>query len=56
MSENQVGEKIRQLREIKDMSIEELAMKSQISVELVERLESGALIPSLTPLLKIAKS
>jgi transcriptional regulator with XRE-family HTH domain len=56
MSENQVGEKIRQLREIKDMSIEELAMKSQISVELVERLESGALIPSLTPLLKIAKA
>jgi transcriptional regulator with XRE-family HTH domain len=56
MSENQVGEKIRQLREIKEMSIEELATKSQISVELVERLESGALIPSLTPLLKIAKA
>ncbi len=56
MSENQVGEKIRQLREIKEMSVEELATKSQISVELVERLESGALIPSLTPLLKIAKA
>jgi transcriptional regulator with XRE-family HTH domain len=56
MSENRVGEKIRQLRESKDISINELAKKSQISVELVERLESGALIPSLSPLLKIAKA
>ena len=55
MPENQVGEKIRQLRESKNISIEELARESQISVELVERLESGALIPSLSPLLKIAK-
>ena len=56
MSKNQVGDKIRQLREINGMSIEELAAKSQISVELAESLESGALIPSLTPLLKIAKA
>jgi transcriptional regulator with XRE-family HTH domain len=55
MSDNQVGEKIRQLRESKKISIEELAKKSQISIELVERLESGALIPSLSPLIKIAK-
>ncbi len=56
MSKNQVGDKIRQLREIKGMSIEELAAESHISVELAERLESGALIPSLTPLIKIAKA
>ena len=55
MSEIQVGEKIRQLREIKKISIEELASESNLSVELIERLESGALIPSLSPLLKIAK-
>ena len=55
MSENQVGEKIRQLRESKGISIEELARESQISVELVEKLESEAVIPSLSPLLKIAK-
>ncbi len=56
MSKNQVGDKIRQLREIKGMSVEELAAESHISVELAERLESGALIPSLTPLIKIAKA
>ena len=44
MPDNQVGEKIRQLRESKDISIEELAEKSQISVDLVERLESDAVI------------
>ena len=33
MSEIQVGEKIRQLREIKKISIEELASESQLSVE-----------------------
>ena len=56
MSEIQVGEKIRQLREIKKISIEELASESQLSVELIESLESGALIPSLSPFLKIAKA
>ncbi len=55
MSENQVGEKIRQLRESKGISIYELAEESHLSVEVVERLESEALIPSLSPLLKIAK-
>ena len=55
MSENQVGEKIRQLRENKGISVEELARESHISVEMVEKLESEAVIPSLSPLLKIAK-
>jgi transcriptional regulator with XRE-family HTH domain len=55
MPDNQVGEKIRQLRESKGISIEELAEKSQISLDLVERLEDNAVIPSLSPLLKIAK-
>lgn len=53
--ENKIGEKIRQIRESKDMSVEELAQESQISVELLESLESGAQVPSLTPLFKIAK-
>lgn len=55
MSENQVGEKIRQLRENKGMPIEELAKNSQLNVELIEKLENNAVIPSLSPLLKIAK-
>ncbi len=53
---NSVGEKIRQFRESHEMSVEELAKESQSSVELIEKLEAGELIPSLTPLLKIARA
>ena len=49
--ENKVGAKIRQLREYREMSQEELADASFSSVELIENLESGALVLSLTPLL-----
>jgi len=38
------------------MSVEELAEASQSSVELVKQLENGALVPSLTPILKIARA
>ncbi|KAF5089101.1 helix-turn-helix domain-containing protein [Methanobacterium aggregans] len=54
--ENKVGEKIRQLREGREMSCEELAEASQSSVELIEKLENGASLPSLTPLLNIARA
>ena len=56
MSENRVGEKIRQLRESKNISIEELAENSDLSVKMVEKLESNTVMPSLSPLLKIAKA
>lgn len=57
MSEkNLVGNKIRQLRESREMSVEELAEASHSSVELIQQLENGALIPSLTPLLQIARA
>ncbi len=57
MSEkNLVGNKIRQLREAREMSVEELAEASHSSVELIQQLENGALIPSLTPLLQIARA
>lgn len=54
--ENNVGEKIRQLRESRQMSVEELAEASFSSVQSIKDLESGALVPSLTPLLKIARA
>ena len=57
MSEkNLVGNKIRQLREAREMSVGELAEASHSSVELIQQLENGALIPSLTPLLQIARA
>ncbi|AYK15782.1 MAG: helix-turn-helix domain-containing protein [Methanosarcina flavescens] len=56
IEENRVGSKIRQLREAKEMTVEELAEASQSSEELIQQLENGALVPSLTPLLKIARA
>ncbi len=54
--ENKIGKKIRQVRENKGISVEELAISSGNSVELIKNLEEGAYIPSLTPLFKIAKA
>ena len=56
MSENKIGKKIRQVRESKEMSVEELAKASGNSVELIESLEEGSFIPSMTPLFKIARA
>jgi transcriptional regulator with XRE-family HTH domain len=53
--DNKIGEKIRQVRERKEMSVEELAKASGNSVELIESLEEGAYIPSMAPLFKIAR-
>lgn len=54
--DNKIGEKIRQVRERKEMSVEELAKASGNSVELIESLEDGSYIPSMTPLFKIARA
>jgi transcriptional regulator with XRE-family HTH domain len=57
MSEdNKIGKKIRQVRESKEMTVEELAKASGNSVGLIESLEEGSFIPSMTPLFKIARA
>lgn len=53
---NQLGDKIRQIREMQKMSVEELANSSNTNSELIEQLENGALVPSLTPLMQIARA
>jgi transcriptional regulator with XRE-family HTH domain len=53
---NQIGDKIRRLRENQEMSVEELSNASQNSVELLKDIENGELIPSLAPLIKIARA
>ena len=50
-----VGEKIKALREDKSISIEELAQSSGLAIEQVERIENNIDIPSLAPLIKIAR-
>ncbi len=50
-----VGEKIKFYRESCALSREELASRSGITVEEVERMESNSYIPSLAPLIKMAR-
>ena len=50
-----VGEKIKSLRENKNISREELAERSGLAIEQVERIENNIDLPSLAPLIKIAR-
>lgn len=52
---NEVGAKIRDLREMRCVSIDELSERSGLSKEQIEKIESGEVTTSLTPLLKIAR-
>lgn len=50
-----VGEKIKSLREGQGISIEELAQCSGLGIEQIERIENNIDLPSLAPLIKIAR-
>lgn len=54
--ENKLGMKIKQIRENHEISVEELAEETHCSSEVIGDIESGKLIPSLTPLIKIARA
>ncbi|WP_321334331.1 XRE family transcriptional regulator [uncultured Bacteroides sp.] len=50
-----VGEKIKSLRESQTITIEELAQRSGLAIEQIGRIENNIDIPSLAPLIKIAR-
>ncbi|SEF98209.1 MULTISPECIES: helix-turn-helix domain-containing protein [Parabacteroides] len=50
-----IGAKIQSIRESKQLSIEEVAERSGLKVEQIERIESNIDFPSLAPLIKIAR-
>ena len=50
-----IGAKIKSIRDSKQLSIEEVAERSGLSVEQIERIESNVDFPSLAPLIKIAR-
>ncbi len=50
-----VGKKIKQLRETHKLSVEQLAEKSKTHQKFIVELESGQIVPSIAPLLKIAR-
>ena len=52
----QFASKIRSIRERQNMSIDELAEKSNVKKEVLEAMEAGEIIPSLTPLTKMARA
>ena len=54
--EHRIGQKIRNIRELQNLSPEELAERSGSTVESIHALETSELIPSLAPLMKIARA
>ena len=53
---NYVGSKIKGIRESKNISIEEVAERSGLSVEQIASIETDQTLPSLGPLIKIARA
>ena len=51
-----IGEKIKALRESRQISVEDLMERAGLSQEQIERIESNVDIPSLAPLIKIARA
>ena len=51
-----VGEKIKAIRETKQISIEELVERTGLAAEQIESIEESVVVPSLAPLIKIARA
>ena len=52
---NSLGEKVRTVREARKLKLEDLAQRAELKPELVRQIEAGELLPSLAPLIKIAR-
>ncbi|MGD9611736.1 MAG: helix-turn-helix domain-containing protein [Kiritimatiellia bacterium] len=52
---NLIGPRIRQLREHRELSGEALAQRAGCSAAMIAALEAGELVPSLTPLFRLAR-
>ena len=52
---NLIGPRIRQLREHRELSVAALAQRTGCSAEMIAALEAGELVPSLTPLFRLAR-
>ncbi|MBR4673116.1 MAG: helix-turn-helix transcriptional regulator [Victivallales bacterium] len=52
---NEVGAKIKGLRELRGVTLEELSERCGLAADQIEKIESGMVTTSLTPLLKIAR-
>lgn len=52
---NRIGVKVAQIRESRGLTGQELGERAELKAELIDQIESGELIPSLSPLIKIAR-
>lgn len=48
--------KVKDVRERQNMSLEELSEKSGVKIEVLQAMENGEIIPSLTPLTKMSRA
>ena len=55
-AEKTVGGKIKQIREMKKVSLEELASRIGMEISVVQKIEQDKNVPSLAPLIKIARA
>ncbi|MBP5337866.1 MAG: helix-turn-helix transcriptional regulator [Prevotella sp.] len=55
-SQSFVGSKIKGIRETKNLSVEEVAERSGLSIEQINSIENEQNLPSLGPLIKIARA
>ena len=53
---NTIGDKLRLVRESRKLGVDQLAERAELRTELIARIESGDLIPSLGPLMRIARA
>jgi len=56
MQTKNLGDKIRSFREMRQVSLEELAEKAGLDPEQIRKIEEERVIPSLGPLIKIARA
>jgi transcriptional regulator with XRE-family HTH domain len=56
IAQKTVGEKIKHIREMRKVSLEELAERSGMEISLVQKIEQEKSVPSLAPLIKIARA
>ena len=54
--EQLIGKRITQIRTSKDITIETLAERSELSIDQLQNIENDKVIPSLSPLIKIARA
>ncbi len=52
---NTIGAKLKMVRESRKLDVEQLAERAELKAEIVRQIEAGSLIPSLGPLIRIAR-